>query len=233
LILMVCGGLFVTSATSSGGTDLRPGRYTSLAALVEEDSSAYAVLRDRATGLNRQVTALSAQLRDDEVDHYQRRIERLRDPAGLVKRQGPGVTVVLSDAPRDAIDAATGDVNRLLVHLQDIQAVVNALWAGGASAVTVQGQRIISTTGIKCEGNSVQLQGVPYPQPYVIAAIGAQVPMLAALNNNAYLTAYRADAADPQISVGWEVRLNPNITAPAYDGLLDLSYATALRDDSP
>ncbi len=58
------------------------------------------------------------------------------------------------------------------MHQQDIQAYVNALWAGGAEAITLQGQRLISTTGIKCVGNTVVLDGVPYSPPYVIEAIG-------------------------------------------------------------
>ena len=169
---------------------------------------------------------------DRDVNRYNRRIERLKDPAGLVAHSGAGVSVTLSDAPADVIDSTTGDVNRLLVHQQDIQAVVNALWKGGATAVTVAGQRIVSTTGIKCEGNAVQLQGVPYPQPYVIEAIGDQGALLTAIEGDDYLTAYREDAADPDISVGWDLELSDLITAPAYDGLRDLTYATRLTDAS-
>ena len=86
----------------------------------------------------------------------------------------------------------TGDVNLLLVHQQDIQAVVNALWRGGAEAVTVEGQRIVSTTGIKCEGNAVQLRGRALPQPYVIPAVGDQGELLTAIEGTTHLQAYRA-----------------------------------------
>jgi uncharacterized protein YlxW (UPF0749 family) len=230
LVVLACGALFVVSATSSEGTDLRPGRYTDLAALVDDEADSYAALRDRAAELNSQVSALSSSLSDQEVNRFQRRIERLRDPAGLEPRRGPGVTIVLSDAPEDVINATTGDVNPLLVHQQDIQAVVNALWKGGASAVTIQGQRVVSTTGIRCEGNSVQLQGVPYPQPYVIQAVGDPGSLLTAIEDDSYLQAYREDAADPSISVGWSLELENSVTAPAYDGLLDLNYATPLPD---
>ena len=140
---------------------------------------------------------LSSRVSDGEVKRYQRKIERLRDPAGLEPRSGQGVTIVLSDAPEDVINSTTGNVNPLLVHQQDIQAVVNALWKGGATAVTIQGQRVVSTTGIKCEGNSVQLQGVPYPQPYVIQAVGDQGALLAAVDGDSYLDAYRDDADRP------------------------------------
>lgn len=226
--MLACGGLFVVSASSSQGTDLRPGRYTDLASLVQDEADDYADLRRRAAELDAEVTALSAEVSDDDVNRLQRQIDRLRDPAGLVRRSGPGLSITLSDAPEDVINSTTGDINPLLVHQQDIQAVVNALWKGGASAVTVQGQRIVSTTGIKCEGNSVQLQGVPYPQPYVIRAVGDQGELLAAIEDDSYLQAYRADALDPGISVGWALEIEENVTAPAYDGLLNLNYATRL-----
>ena len=127
-------------------------------------------------------------------------------PPASTPRRGPGVTITLSDAPEDVINSTTGDVNPLLVHQQDIQAVVNALWKGGASAVTIQGQRVVSTTGIKCEGNSVQLQGVPYPQPYVIQAVGDQGALLTRRRGRRLRRRPTAsDAADPEISVGWDL----------------------------
>jgi uncharacterized protein YlxW (UPF0749 family) len=232
LVVIACGGLFVVSANNSQGTDLRPGRYTDLASLVEDEADGYADLRARVAALDAQVTMLSTAVSDREVNRYQRKIDRLLDPAGLEPRRGPGLTIVLSDAPEDVINSTTGDVNPLLVHQQDIQAVVNALWKGGASAVTIQGQRVVSTTGIRCEGNSVTLQGVPYPQPYVIQAVGDQAALSAAVDGDSYLDAYREDADDPDISVGWDLELENAISAPAYDGLTDLNYATPLRGKS-
>jgi uncharacterized protein YlxW (UPF0749 family) len=227
-VVLLCGALFVVSAHNSGGTDLRPGRYTDLASLVKDESDQYDALKQQVSDLDGQVQALSARMSDRDVNRYHRRISELEDPAGLEPRSGPGVTVTLSDAPEDVINSTTGDVNLLLVHQQDIQAVVNALWQGGATAVTVEGQRIVSTTGIKCEGNAVQLQGVPYPQPYVIQAVGDQGSLLAAIDGDSYLQAYREQAEDPAISVGWDLQLESLVTAPAYDGLLDLNYAVPL-----
>ena len=110
---------------------------------------------------------------------------------------------------------------------QDIQAVVNAMWRGGASAVTVQGQRIVSTTGIKCEANSVTLQGVPYPQPYVIEAVGDPTALAASVQTDPYLAFYRSQAIQEDIRIGWDM-VEDEVDAPAYDGLLDLSYAEPL-----
>src|SRR5262249_10223650 len=105
------------------------------------------------------------------------------------------------------------------------QAVVNALWRGGANAVTIQGQRVISTTGIKCSGSTIQLQGVPYPQPFVIEAVGDPADLTRAIDDDAYVGLYREQAANPDIGIGWALQSKSKLTAPAYDGLRDLSYA--------
>jgi uncharacterized protein YlxW (UPF0749 family) len=71
----------------------------------------------------------------------------------------------------------------------------------------------------------VQLQGVPYPQPYVIQAVGDPIELMAALDVDPLVTGYRTDAANPNIQIGWEMHAEDDISAPAYDGLLDLHYA--------
>ncbi len=229
VVVLVCGSLFVVSAQSSDGTDLRPGRYDDLASLVDAEADRYEGLTGQVTALTEEVAELSSQVEDDAVQRLQAEVDRLRDPAGLVRRDGPGVQITLSDAPDAVLDTPTVNQNLLVVHQQDIQAVVNALWAGGAEAVTVQGQRIITTTGIKCEGNQVLLQGIPYPQPYVIEAVGDISDLSRAIADDAYLQTYREQADDPEIAVGWDLELMDDLSAPAYDGLLILSYARPLR----
>jgi uncharacterized protein YlxW (UPF0749 family) len=232
-VVLACGGLFVVSAQSSEGTDLRPGRYDDLASLTDSEADRAAGLQDQVASLSKQVRQLTDQVHDDDVQHYQDQVRQLEDPAGLRARKGPGVVVTLSDAPDEVVDASTGDKNLLVVHQQDIQAVVNAMWEGGARAVVLQGQRMVSTTGIKCEGNSVVIQGVPYPEPYVVKAVGDVDDLAGALAEDDYLQVYREQADDPQIDVGWDLDIEDELTAPAYDGLLDLSYATPIVPASP
>jgi uncharacterized protein YlxW (UPF0749 family) len=228
LVVLVCGGLFVVSAQSSEGTDLRPGRYDDLATLTDSETDRAADLQQRVAALTQEVRDLTDQVDDDDVRRYQKQVEKLEGPAGLTERSGPGVVVTLSDAPDEVVDATTGDKNLLVVHQQDIQAVVNAMWEGGADAVVIQGQRVVSTTGIKCEGNSVVIQGVPYPQPYVIEAVGDVGDLSSAISDDGYLQVYREQSDDPAIAVGWELDIADELTAPAYGGLLDLSYATPI-----
>ncbi|WP_246081723.1 DUF881 domain-containing protein [Nocardioides litoris] len=229
-VVLVCGALFVVSGTNSQGTDLRPGRYTSLASLTEGASRSYQDLQARADRLGAEVEQLTEQVDDAAVRKERRRAERLRGPAGLEPVSGEGVTIVMSDAPEEQIEEAVGrpdaqaDVDLMVVHQQDLQAVVNALWAGGAAAVTLQGQRLVTTTGIQCSGSQVQLQGVPYPEPYTIQAVGDPDALVAALDDDADVAGFRYDALRPEVGVGWDLT-EDEVEAPAYDGLLDLEVA--------
>jgi uncharacterized protein YlxW (UPF0749 family) len=229
LVVLVCGGLFVVSAANSEGTDLRPGRYTDLAALTNTEAQRYHRLEDSVTEMDAEVSRLTQQVDDNTVRRYKRQIDQLEDPAGLVAHTGPGVRITLSDAPEDKL-AKVGDdaANLLVVHQQDVQAVVNALWRGGATAVTIQGQRVVSTTGIKCSGSTIQLQGVPYPQPFVIEAVGDVDDLVSSVDDDSYVGIYRSQAADPDIGIGWSLDTESRVTAPAYEGLRDLSYAKPL-----
>ena len=163
------------------------------------------------------------------MSEVQRQVDALRGPAGFEKVHGPAITVKLSDAPEEEIDRAVeeGEVtaDQLVVHQQDIQAVVNALWSGGAEAMTLQKQRVISTTGIKCVGNTVVLHGVPYAPPYEITAIGDLDALQTALDSSDYIAGYKTyvDAHN----LGYEVSTDDDVTLPAYAGSSDLRYATA------
>ena len=92
----------------------------------------------------------------------------------LTPVRGPGLVVTLNDAQRDAEgrfprDASPDD---LVVHQQDIEAVLNALWSAGAEGIQMQDQRIIGTSAPRCVGNTLLLNGRTYSPPYVITAIG-------------------------------------------------------------
>ncbi len=241
LVALLSGSLLAVSAANSDGTDLRPGRYTDLAGLVEAEAQDYQGVEDRFNELTTEVDRLGGDVSDRGVDKVRAEAAELRDPAGLTPREGQGVRITMSDAPDELVEDAlernkeTEDpkqrinLNRYVVHQQDIQAVVNALWDGGASAVTIAGQRVISTTGIKCRGPVVQLQGVPYSQPFVIEAVGDQASLLGAIDADQLVSGFRRDSLDSLIGIGWSLEAEERVKAPAYDGLLDLQYARPLR----
>ncbi len=229
-VFAVAGLLLVASARSSDGTDLRPGRNDDLASLVRSEAAQQQEVEDRAAEMTRNVDRLSGLVNDSTVKEARAQANLLEGPAGFHEVSGAGLTVVLSDAPEEVREESDENINLLIVHQQDIQAVVNAMWKAGAEAITIQGQRLISTTGIKCAGNSVELQGIPYPQPFVIQAVGDPAALQAGIDSDAYLDFYRTQSVDPDIAIGWEMATTDSVRAPAYSGLRTLQHAVPLSD---
>ncbi|MBA8793796.1 uncharacterized protein YlxW (UPF0749 family) [Friedmanniella endophytica] len=226
LVCLVAGLLITVSAVAARGIDLRPGRNTDLIGLVETQSRRNAQQAREVTQLRAEVDALSAQ-QNASVDTALL-TERARD-AGVEPVTGPALTVTLDDAPSD--EAATGiDQDLLVVHQEDIQSIVNLLWLGGAEAMTIQGQRVISTTGVKCVGNVVVLHGIPYAPPYVISAIGDQRRMATTLATSQFVAIYK-EYVD-RYRLGYSEKLEAKASFPAYQGSLELSYASVPGSDA-
>ncbi len=122
-----------------------------------------AEVRDEATRVRQQLLAATSQGQRalDELD-------RAESHAGLTAVQGPGLLVTLTDAlaPEDGGD----NLGRILDR--DIQSVVNELWAAGAEAVAIDGQRLGPTTSIQSAGQAILVDFRPITNPYLIEAIG-------------------------------------------------------------
>ena len=145
-------------------------------------------------------------------------IKNISADAGLTEMTGPGVVVTMTDAPRNAdgkypVDATPDD---LVVHQQDVQSVLNALWAGGAEAVGMQDQRIISTSAPRCIGNTLLLHGRTYSPPYVMSAIGDVARLEAALAAEPGIRIYKQYAT--RFGLGYTQATPSQITVPAYTG---------------
>jgi uncharacterized protein YlxW (UPF0749 family) len=221
-VFVLAGALFVASMVTSQGTDLRAGRYDDLNGLANAEARDLEGLRGQAADLTTQVDRLSKDRGSAAARSVEKKVTALAGPVGLTPVRGPGVTITLDDAPDDALAAAGNDVSELLVHQQDIQAVANALWAGGAEAMTLQGQRVVATTGIKCVGNTVVLHGVPYSPPYRVSAIGPVGGMLGSVNQSPYIELYLQQVSQ---GLGWDVKVAKTLRMPGYDGPTELDYA--------
>jgi uncharacterized protein YlxW (UPF0749 family) len=224
-VACACAGLLATtSMINARGTDLRGGRHTDLIGIVSEQRTSVQQLRRSVRAMQDQVDALAAQVSGSKLDQLRDQLEHLEPSAGLSELDGPGLVVALDDAPRRQPNTDDIDPNLLVVHQQDIQAVVNALWAGGAEGITLQGQRIIATTGIKCVGNTVILQGVPYSPPYRIAAVGSSSAMYDSLLDSREVETY-LQYTEPPYNLGWSLRDASDLRLAPYLGTLGLDFA--------
>lgn len=225
VLVCVLAGLMMTAASiAARGTDLRSDRTADMRDLVATQASRNEDLRRDVAALTDEVGALAA--RQPGGGQLSERLAVVEEAAGLTDVVGPGLRVTLADAPADVKPAGVSD-DALVVHQQDIQSVVNALWAGGAEAMTIQGQRVISTTGIKCVGNTVVLHGVPYAPPYVIEAIGDADALLAGLNDSPSVQIYKQYV--DVYGLGYAVDRVDSIEAPAFSGSVGLRFATPVQ----
>ncbi len=226
-IALGAGVLFSTSAETSQGTDLRAGRRLQLAQLIGERNNSVKALDAQLRELRRQLDqATHAESRRDVgVAVAQHEADGLRPPTGLSRLRGPGVVVSLDDAPRrsDGSLPAGASPDDVVVHQQDVQAVVNALWAGGADAMTIMGQRVVATSAVRCVGNTLLLQGRTYSPPFLIAAVGSPTALGTALSREPGVNLFRqyVDA----YHLGYRVETKGDLTMPAFDGSLSLVYA--------
>ena len=90
--------------------------------------------------------------------------------AGLTGMKGPGVVVRLSDSPRQAGPDETN--YDFIVHDIDLSVLVNELWASGAEAVEVNGQRMVARSSIRCVGPTVLVNTNRVASPFIVKAIG-------------------------------------------------------------
>ncbi|HEX6870354.1 MAG TPA: DUF881 domain-containing protein [Micromonosporaceae bacterium] len=193
-----------------------PARAVAHAGLVEEVKAAQRRtddLQQRSDQLRREVTA-AQQAALGSASEELRRIQEQEAATGLVAVHGPGAVVRLADAPVP-IDPTTGkpsgaEVSRVLDV--DLQAVVNALWAAGAEAIAVNGQRLATTSTIRKAGNAVLVDFRPVTSPYDVAAIG---PDDLADRFNASATAAAMRALVEQYGLGMATRSEDDLRLPA------------------
>lgn len=226
--LAACGLLLVTSARAADGEDLRGSGHAQLGDLVRAAEQRTNELSDTLDALASEVNELTESQSGGTLSRMQQELADLEDVAGLRPVAGPGLTVALDDAPRPAgpqVLAPGFLPEDYIVHQQDLEAVINAMWAGGAEAMMVMDQRIISTSSVKCIGSVLYLQGKRYAPPYTVSAIGDVDAMLTALDASPELDTYRS--LSQQIGLGFELVVEESIPMPPYEGSLGVSTETA------
>lgn len=137
---------------------------------------------------------------------------------GLTEVTGSGIKIVLNDGNYTSL---TANVSDLLVHDGDIIYVLNELFNAGAEAISVNGQRIISTTAIECDGNVIKVNGTKMGAPFEITAIGYP-EQLAGIGRPGGTIEYLE-------SRGVIVTLNKqnSVTIPKYSGTIKFNYANS------
>lgn len=230
------GTLFAASASTARGTDLREDGRTRITELITAEQRRSAREREYYQRLRAEVDRISRQAgeRDSRVRQAQSRADRLAARSGFTPVKGPAVRVTLNDAPQRPGVQNPGPgapaPDDLVVHQSDVQAVVNALWAGGATGMQIMDQRVISTSAVRCVGNTLILQGVVYSPPFRITAVGDPRRLRSALDASPEIAIYKRYVRE--YGLGYAERTLDRVTLPAYTGNVTMNHAT-VPDDTP
>ncbi|TDD74100.1 DUF881 domain-containing protein [Actinomadura darangshiensis] len=228
VLTLLAGTLFAASASTARGTSLREQGRTRITELItteqrrgREERAEYRRLRDQVDGISREAGRHDARVKKAQAD-----ADRLAAGAGFTPYTGRAVRVTLDDAPQPKPGELPRGVrpDDLVVHQSDVQAVVNALWAGGARAMQIMDQRVISTSAVRCVGNTLILQGVVYSPPYRITAVGDPDRLRAALGASGEIAVYRKYVR--AYGLGYAARTVERATLPPYTGSVAMKHAT-------
>ncbi|MEU5508286.1 DUF881 domain-containing protein [Streptomyces fungicidicus] len=226
-VFALAGLIFFTSFDTARGTDIRTdASLLKLSDLIHERSRKNGELEESNGALRDDVESL-AERDDGRTRAEDDKLAGLEKRAGTQELKGEGLTVTLNDAPPDATAKLPGypepQPDYLVIHQQDLQAVVNAMWQGGAEGIKVMDQRLISTSAVRCVGNTLILQGRVYSPPYKITAVGDPEKLRKALSASPAIQNYMVYVN--VYGLGWQVEQPGTVTLPGYTGTVDLHYA--------
>ncbi|MEU6015465.1 DUF881 domain-containing protein [Streptomyces sp. NPDC047515] len=229
-VFALAGLIFVTSANTAKGTNIRTdSSLLKLSDLIQQRSGKNAELDETTASVRGDIDTLVR--RDDgSTKAEDARLKALERAAGTAELSGRSVAVTLDDAlPNATANPGYPDPqpNDLVIHQQDLQAVVNALWQGGAQGIQVMDQRLISTSAVRCVGNTLILQGRVYSPPYKITAVGDPGKLKQALNDSQAISNYLLYVK--AYGLGWKVDEHEAVTLPGYSGTVDLHHAEPVR----
>src|SRR5438105_10740749 len=200
-------------------------RYQALVRSVQELEAANADSRRQIASLRGKIDSLESQAaaQSAATQTLRNEVADLRAHAGLVAMHGPGVEVLL----RNGVPGPdSGGGSGYLVNFQDVQDVVNLLFAQGAEAVAVNGRRITPLSSFSgSEGQIVIDQGPPVTSPVKLDAIGDRNRMVAALDDPSALPGVRARQVQFQLHLTFEGL--PDVSLPAYDSSLQIPNVAA------
>lgn len=148
----------------------------------------------------------------------QEELQKSNKVAGLLSLHGPGITVTLNDSTRSV--QMGEDPNALLVHDVDLLNVVSELKASGAEAISVNNERIIAMSEVRCAGTTILVNTNKIAPPFVIKAIGDPQMLESGLTIKGGVAQKLKD-----YGLQLQIQKDNNVEIPAYSGVVKMKYS--------
>lgn len=183
----------------------------------EKYDNLYEKLEDLENQLEAERT--NATQNNGELAELENSIKEGNKVLGLSEVTGSGVIITLDDNQKISASNWFGDLNELIIHDTDIINVVNELKNAGAEAISINGQRLVTTSAIECDGNVIMVNGEKVAAPFEIKAIGLQEALISIDRIGGYLYNLREwRYLEPKIEK------SDKITIPKYTGIMKFQY---------
>ena len=171
-------------------------------------------LQEERAGLKKQIATMKE---EGSLEGIKEENQLLSLRASLIDVEGPGVVLTITDSKTPVKDGE--NPNLYLIHDEDMLRIVNELRAAGAEAISINDQRLIGTSEIRCSGPTVTVNGKIFAPPFIIKAIGDTKTLHSALT-------MRGGVVESLKYWGIEVKIQDesHVTVPAYDGTIKQNY---------
>ena len=221
-VAALVGFLVITAHNNPlpGRVSVRAPERERLAALIRTEQTRSSELRFTADDLRRQVAGIQ-KAQGPGAAGPPEALTTMRERMGLVAAEGPGLVVTLDDST-DRV-SPSGNLNDLVIHSQDVQAVANGLWGAGAEALAVNGQRVVPTSAILCVGNTLLINGTVHSPPFRFAALGANLHDR--FMSDPLVERFAEDA--DRFKLGFKVEDRDRLSVPPYTGASKVRFARA------
>ncbi len=156
---------------------------------------------------------------------FKNELNKLKFKTGLTEVVGPGLEIVLGDNPNIPLKDNT---ENFMIHDYDLRTVVNALWIGGAEAIAINGQRLVSVSSIRCVGSTVLVNAVRLGSPFKIKAIGNPAKLKESLYEDKE-SAQLLDVYVRAFGLVFDLKEARNLRLPVYKGSLSVEYAKVIK----
>lgn len=187
----------------------------------EELTERLRIVEQQRDDLAKEIERLQANNSDDALETE---VERLKEFAGEVPLEGKGIQLILDDSK---VTAQVGEnPNLYIIHDDDLLRVINELRAAGAEAISINGERLVSTSEIRCAGPTLSVNNSRSAPPYVILAIGNPSNLASALKlRGGVLDTFKFWGIQAELTMPEVVKI------PAFKGRRTFEYAQAAEED--
>lgn len=225
LLMVQLRSVKANAAAAAAADAASAGRLETLQSLYNDELVKTEQLQERLAELEQEIEnyRAAAASGSSQSEALRAEIAKLQMEAGLTDLEGPGVMVSLRDATTLNL---TGDEADYIIHDSDLLSVVNELRASGAEAISLNGERLLATSEIRCAGSVVLINGRRYTSPFVFNAIGDPTTLYNALT-------MRGGVADVlgQWKIEVKVTMSDQLLVPKFSGAISFTHAGAVQEE--